>query len=83
MLDQFEDIRDKLIGLNANEVRKVLGKPDKVELYRRSQRFYIYFFEAGGQCKGSGKGTAEGRNFYVRFNTLDQVSEISLHLPNE
>jgi outer membrane protein assembly factor BamE (lipoprotein component of BamABCDE complex) len=79
MVADFQAIRQQLIGLNNNDLRDVLGKPDKVELSVRNQRFYIYYFEPGPQCEGD-NNKGEGKNFLIRFDALDHVSEVSLRL---
>jgi hypothetical protein len=70
LADDLEKSREKIMGMSENQIRRLLGSPDKVQLFERSQKFYIYFIEKGSQC---GKEGAEGKNY--------QVSEISLALP--
>ncbi|MDW7694637.1 hypothetical protein R9C00_07780 [Flammeovirgaceae bacterium SG7u.111] len=76
LVKQFQNIRPKLMGKQEGEIRKLLGSPDQVELYERSQKFYIYYIEKGSQCEGAKSGIAS-KNFYIRFNSLNQVSEIT------
>ena len=77
--EKLAEQKNKLIGLSEQEIRGFLGKPDKVELFVRSQKFYVYYIEPGKQC--GGVIAKEGRNFYVRFNSVNTVSEITLVLP--
>ncbi|MEM1137180.1 MAG: hypothetical protein AAGI07_15180 [Bacteroidota bacterium] len=81
LLDNFEAIKSKIIGISENDTRRLLGAPDKVQLFERSQKFYIYFIEPGKQCEGNAHNQKEGRSYHVRFNSLNQVNEISLALP--
>lgn len=67
---------DKLEGLRPEEVKRLLGKPDGVRLYRRGQYFYIYYLEKGKQCDSS--LTKEGRRIELRFSSLDKVNEAVL-----
>ncbi len=80
MLKEFQSIEQELQGMSELETRKLLGKPDKVELYERSQKFYIYYIEPGSQCENSFEAN-EGKHYYIRFNSLNQVNEVSLQIP--
>ncbi|WP_157638045.1 hypothetical protein [Flexithrix dorotheae] len=75
MLDQFKGVQDKIIGLSELQVNKLLGKPDKVELYIRSQKFYVYHLKPGSQCNAETFDKA-GENIQIRFNSLNEVNEI-------
>ncbi|WP_051633213.1 outer membrane protein assembly factor BamE domain-containing protein [Thermonema rossianum] len=69
---------DKLEGLRPEQVKRLLGKPDGVRLYRRGQYFYIYYLEKGGQCDET--TTKQGRRLELRFSSLDKVNEaVILH----
>jgi len=78
IVKNFEGIKDRLIGLGENQLRQLLGSPDQVQLLERSQKFYIYYIEKGAQCGDTG---IEGKNYQIRFNSLNQVNEVSLTLP--
>ncbi|MBX2840806.1 MAG: hypothetical protein KTR26_03490 [Flammeovirgaceae bacterium] len=75
LMDQFKAIQDKIIGLSELQVNKLLGKPDKVELYIRSQKFYVYHLKPGSQCDPDSFDRA-GENIQIRFNSLNEVNEI-------
>jgi len=82
LLNNFNLIKEELYELSEVEIRSVLGKPDKVELYKRKQKFYYYFIENGTQCsKTEAEEISEGRSIMVRFSALNAVNEISLKLP--
>lgn len=70
----LEKNRNKLIKVEAAQVLKFLGRPDKNELSRRNQRFHIYFVEPGGQCKG--RKDNYGKILRIRFDALNRVSEV-------
>ncbi|MBT30425.1 MAG: hypothetical protein CMO01_12265 [Thalassobius sp.] len=76
----LEAVKDQLIGLSETEIRSLLGAPDKVQLFERSQKFYIYFIEPGAQCEE--KEGKEGKSYHIRFNSINQVNEVSLVLPS-
>ncbi|NIK73092.1 hypothetical protein FHS56_000578 [Thermonema lapsum] len=67
---------DKLIGLRPEEVKRLLGKPDRVRLYRRGQYFYVYYLETGNQCNET--LAKEGKRIELRFSSLDKVNEAVL-----
>jgi outer membrane protein assembly factor BamE (lipoprotein component of BamABCDE complex) len=43
MREDLEKAKDQLKGLNQDEIVNVLGRPDENELYKRSQKFFIYY----------------------------------------
>ncbi|MTI40115.1 hypothetical protein [Fulvivirga lutimaris] len=43
MQDDLEAAKEQLKGLNQDEIVTVLGRPDENELYKRSQKFFIYY----------------------------------------
>lgn len=42
LIEDLEKDKELLKGLNQNEIVNILGKPDQNELYKRSQKFFIY-----------------------------------------
>ena len=43
MVSILSEQKNTLLGLGQQGVLKILGKPDKRELYTKSQQFFIYF----------------------------------------
>ncbi len=82
MVSDFEAAKDEMLNMSENQIRSLLGAPDKVQLFERSQKFYIYYIERGNQCEEV-SGTKEGRHYQIRFNSLNQVNEVSLALPTD
>ncbi|EAY26388.1 hypothetical protein [Microscilla marina] len=74
LLPALEKNKDKLVKVEAGQLMQLLGRPDKNELYRRNQRFYVYFIDAGSQCKGNNGSL--GRTLRVRIDALQRVSEV-------
>ena len=75
----FEEVRGFLEGKSELDIRKILGRPDKVELMDRSQKFYLYFLEKGRQCyENEDYEGKEGKYLYVRFTSLNEVNEIGV-----
>ncbi len=71
----FEEQADKLIGLQENKLKAMLGKPDKQELYVRSQKFFVYYLEPGPLCENS---TEFPLTLHIRFNSLGNTNEVFL-----
>ena len=42
MIEQLEQAKGSLKGLSEDEISSLLGKPDRNELYKRNQKFFIY-----------------------------------------
>lgn len=70
----LEKNQNKLIKVESSQIMKLLGHPDKKELYKRNQRYYVYFVQSGGQCQDT-KGNY-GKILRIRFDALQRVSEI-------
>ena len=66
--------RDQLKGLNQQEVIKILGKPDEHELYKRSQKYFIYYLQPGPQCESQTE--LAPLKLMIRFNALGLSNEV-------
>jgi outer membrane protein assembly factor BamE (lipoprotein component of BamABCDE complex) len=76
MLAQFDKSKDQLMGMRERELLQILGRPDKQDLHKRNQKFYIYYVQPGNQCEES-NALVPGRILRMRFSALDLVNEIS------
>jgi hypothetical protein len=65
--------KQKLLGLDEIRIVKVLGPPDRNELYKRSQKFYYYFLEPSDECESPSNGA---RKLVVRFNAVGLAKEV-------
>jgi outer membrane protein assembly factor BamE (lipoprotein component of BamABCDE complex) len=74
-LQSIENQKDKFKSLGQNQVMQLLGKPDIQELYNRNQRFFVYFYEKGGQCEGKAD-IINGKVIKIRISALDAVTEV-------
>ena len=74
MFKLFDAQKDKLKGLSEDEILKLLGRPDRNELYKRSQKFYEYFIEPGPVCRNDSSDLI----LSVRFNAVGLAKEISV-----
>ncbi|CAN5897042.1 hypothetical protein BH24BAC1_BH24BAC1_01750 [soil metagenome] len=80
LVPAFQDLRVRLFGHNPKEVIALFGRPDAEELRAGSERVFIYYVEPGPQCEPK-RGASEANKVQVRFNALNQVSEVSYTQP--
>jgi hypothetical protein len=73
--EAFEAAKEEMMGLSESELLNALGKPDKRELHKRGQKFYIYYLLPGGQCPDVTE--KPGLLARIRFSALNMVNEIS------
>jgi hypothetical protein len=72
-IPSFEKQTDKLKALSETEIIKLLGRPDQNELYKRNQKFYRYFLEAGVVC---GVDNSNPKRLTIRFNAIGLAKEV-------
>jgi hypothetical protein len=72
----FKAEQEQLIGKFADEVGRILGKPDIHQLGSRNQKYYVYFLEKGSQCEDITRKSA-ARRAVLRFNAIGLLSEIT------
>ncbi|HEY0743019.1 MAG TPA: hypothetical protein VGD40_16230 [Chryseosolibacter sp.] len=65
--------KDKLLTLNEKEIIKVLGRPDRNELFKRNQKFYYYFLQPAPECN---LGNDNAQKLVVRFNAMGLAKEV-------
>jgi len=63
------------LGKDQDQIKGLLGKPDMHEIYRRSQRFYIYWVDPGASCKNF-IADKKAANLTLRYNALGRVHEV-------
>ncbi len=71
--DEIRRQKDELLALDELDVNQLLGKPDRHELYRRSQKFYYYFLDPGADCPTPADSA---RRLVLRFNAMGLVKEV-------
>ncbi|MBL3658240.1 hypothetical protein [Fulvivirga sediminis] len=76
MTDSLEQHRDLLKGLSQDEMISLLGKPDKNELYKRNQKFFIYEIIDPEHCTAASK-----QHIYlsIRFNATGMAKEVQIY----
>lgn len=72
----FKSTKERFIGVSEQSVLKVLGMPDRQELYLRNQRIFYYYITPGAQCGGT--YTAKGEQIYLRISATNKVTEINI-----
>lgn len=65
--------KDKLLALSETDLVKVLGRSDETELYKRSEKFYKYYFNGGPGCE---KDSITMSAMIIRFNAMNLAKEI-------
>ena len=66
--------QDDLLGLNNRQIVKLLGMPERNELYQRNQKFFIYDLSPSSVCQTDYDGA---RLFlFIRFNAVGLSQEI-------
>lgn len=79
MQDDILEASEELKGLSPREIMSVLGKPNKEELYKRNQKFFIYYLEPGAQCDGS-SAQSKTEVVFIRFSALNIANEVFIRM---
>jgi len=66
--------QDEILGLTNKEIIKILGKPERNELYRRNQKFFIYHISPGSKCNII--NDEETLFLFIRFNAVGLSQEV-------
>ncbi|QMU28384.1 hypothetical protein [Adhaeribacter radiodurans] len=80
MIPEVKKITPKLRGLAISQLMGVLGKPDSEALLANNERIYYYYVQPGNQCQNKLE-LSTANKLLVRFNALEQVSEITFEQP--
>ena len=67
------DSKEKLLGISEQRIMNFLGTPDRNDLYRRRQKFYIYYIDPGPNCPTAGTGHGM---LIIRFNATGYSNEV-------
>jgi hypothetical protein len=74
ILKSNESKLEKLLGSSETEIKKIFGQPEKIDLGKRSEKFYFYHLEPSDKCENKKFGLK--RVLSVRFNAINKASEI-------
>lgn len=72
-LEALQLQKDKIKALSETEIVKLLGRPDRNELYKRNQKFFHYFLEPGVVC---GIDNKTPKRLSIRFNATERAKEV-------
>lgn len=70
--------KEKLRGLNQTDIVALIGKPDRNELYKRSQKFFEYQITPDKSCNSESK-TDNTSYLSIRFNATGLAKEILVY----
>lgn len=76
MIAAIDTEKEKLLALDEMKIVKLLGKPDRNELFTRNQKFYGYFLEPGPECAGISAKVA--KKLVIRFNAVGLAKEVAI-----
>jgi len=66
--------QNEILGLTNKQIIRILGKPERNELYRRNQKFFIYHISPATRCSLTYNGDA--LFLFVRFNAVGLSQEV-------
>jgi hypothetical protein len=72
MIDAIKKEKPKLLALDEMQIVKLLGMPDRNELFKRNQKFYYYFLEPAPECAAHGDKPVK---LSIRFNAMGLAKE--------
>jgi len=68
------ECQDEILGLTNKEIIKILGKPERNELYQRNQKFFIYHISPASGCNIT--NDEETLFLFIRFNAVGLSQEV-------
>ena len=66
--------QNEILGLTNKEIIRILGNPERNELYRRNQKFFIYQISPGSKCEIN--NDTETLFLFIRFNAVGLSQEV-------
>jgi hypothetical protein len=75
LADQLISQKNKLLSLDEMEMVSAIGKPDRHEIYKRSEKFFYYSIDPDSSCTPQ---IQQARTLVVRFNAVGLAKEISI-----
>lgn len=68
--------KDKLLALDEMQIVSLLGRPDRNELFKRNQKFFLYFIEPSTDCVSDSLNNP--MKLVVRFNAMGLAKEVAI-----
>jgi len=75
MMNDILKVKFKLRGMKTGEIEDILGEPEGIELYKRDQKYYIYYMEPNENCDSTKENPLK---LYVRFSAVGIANEFTL-----
>lgn len=74
MYNEVLSNKDEILSLTNKQLIRIMGNPDKYELLKRNQKFFIYNITPGRDCSTN----EEARPLFliIRFNAVGLSSEV-------
>jgi len=66
--------KNEILSLTNNQLIRIMGNPDKYELLKRNQKFFIYNISPGNNCQNN--ADVEPLFLIIRFNAVGLSSEV-------
>lgn len=67
--------KEKLLALDESKIIELLGRPDRNELYKRNQKFFYYYLQAGPLCSNKAENALR---LAIRFNAMGLAKEVAI-----
>jgi hypothetical protein len=74
-IEEIKTQKEKFLALDESQIIKLLGRPDRNELYKRNQKFYQYYLEAGSTCSNAKENPLR---LAIRFNAMGLAKEVAI-----
>lgn len=68
------DSQNEVLGLTNKQIIRIFGKPERNELYRRNQKFFIYQISPASKCDIT--NNTETLFLFIRFNAVGLSQEV-------
>jgi hypothetical protein len=74
-MEAIQNQKEKLLALKESQIIKLLGRPDRNELYKRNQKFFYYYLMPSPDCPNA---SAESKRLTIRFNAMGLAKEVAI-----
>jgi hypothetical protein len=78
LANDFMAVRDQLKGIHANDLGKMLGRPDINQILERNQKLYVYYVEKGPQCNGNPGAKSNAKSVALRVSAIGLITEVTI-----
>lgn len=74
MIINLLDQKENILSLNESQIIRLLGRPDKIQLYQRNQKFFLYIIQPDSNCVQS---ALDQKAMRIRFSAVGRSQEIT------